>query len=77
MVSVTSAIGVEEPSFPKCWETMQCRRRDECPAFPDYGRACFAVTGTFCQGQDQGSYRLKIRKCRNCGFYEELMGEKR
>lgn len=58
-----------------CWEYMQCSRRDVCPAFPQYGRACFAVTGTWCQSKLQGSYEEKIEQCRqSCDWYKSLMG---
>lgn len=57
-----------------CWEFMVCGKEQNCPAFPDFGRACFAVTGTRCKGKEQGSYALKISHCRSCGFYGELMG---
>lgn len=58
-----------------CWEHTKCGREEECPAYPDHGRDCFAVTGTWCRGEEQGSYEEKIEKCRRlCKFYEELMG---
>lgn len=75
MVSTATASRVEEYTRPNCWERMQCGREGNCPAYPNFGRACFAVTGTMCRGEDQGSYREKIRNCRSCSFYEELMGD--
>ena len=34
------------------------------------GRACWAVTGTFCGGQVQGTFAAKLSNCMNCAFYE-------
>jgi methyl-accepting chemotaxis protein len=75
MVSTGRAGKVEEYPQLQCWERIQCGRQGNCTAYPDYGRACFAVTGTVCRGEDQGSYRGKIKRCRTCSFYQELMGE--
>jgi hypothetical protein len=58
-----------------CWEHRRCGRESSCPAYPLYGRACFAVTGTWCRGEEQASYDVKIDKCRGtCDFYKEIMG---
>ncbi len=39
------------------------------------GRACWAVTGTFCGGQVQGTFALKLANCMECGFYQAVMKE--
>lgn len=58
-----------------CWESLNCGKTNECPAYPDHGRDCFAVTGTLCNGTKQGAYKEKIDACRkNCGFYSGKMG---
>ena len=58
-----------------CWDYTKCRRQAECPAYPDHGRTCFAVTGTWCRGEKQASYEAKIERCRSlCGFYKDMMG---
>jgi methyl-accepting chemotaxis protein len=58
-----------------CWDVMKCgERRETCPAYPTQGRNCFAVTGTMCRGEEQGSYEEKIAKCRACEFYKKVMG---
>ena len=60
-----------------CWEYTKCGRERQCPAYPNYGRNCFAVTGTWCRGEQQGDYDKKIGKCRNsCPFFKELMEER-
>ncbi len=58
-----------------CWEYMGCGMEQNCPAYPNYGRSCFAVTGTYCRGEKQTSYDHKIAKCRElCPFYKHMMG---
>jgi methyl-accepting chemotaxis protein len=58
----------------KCWDATHCGKRDSCPAYPNNGRTCYAVTGTLCRGEKQGSYTEKIASCREtCPFYAELM----
>jgi signal transduction histidine kinase len=63
----------EESLQIKCWEYMECGRdRDsslKCPAFPNFGRACWAVAGTFCEGKVQGTFAQKYEDCTRCRFY--------
>ena len=57
-----------------CWEMLKGQKESGCPAYPDHGRNCFAVTATLCRGETQGSYDEKISKCRiSCDFYRGLM----
>ncbi len=57
-----------------CWDATQCGKTDSCPAYPKNGRTCYAVTGTLCRGEKQGSYTKKVAGCREtCSFYAELM----
>ena len=59
-----------------CWEANNCGEKHVCPGYPNNGRTCYAVTGTYCQGQVQGSYVKKIEKCReSCSFFSEIMEE--
>src|SRR5512146_981706 len=39
------------------------------------GRACTYVTGTFCSGTVQGTYREKSKNCDECDFYEKVRQE--
>jgi signal transduction histidine kinase len=56
-----------------CWEFMKCRREvnDEvrCPSYPNFGRACWAVAGTFCEGKVQGTFAQKYQSCSKCEFF--------
>lgn len=61
-----------------CWEYMKCgrevggahaREMGVCPAYPDDGRRCARVAGTFCGGEVQGTFAQKLQSCFNCSFY--------
>lgn len=36
------------------------------------GRFCWTVTGTFCEGQQQGNYANKLENCLKCGFIRQV-----
>ncbi len=59
-----------------CWEVMRCNRAredagDPCPAWPNFGRACWAVAGTQCEGAPQGTQARNLGDCADCGFFRE------
>ena len=62
----------------QCWEFMQCGRdtncETKCPAFPHFGRICWAVAGTLCAGKVHGSFAQKITTCRTCKLYRQVKG---
>ena len=39
------------------------------------GRACWAVAGTLCGGQVQGSFAQKTANCIKCEFYQQVAAE--
>lgn len=39
------------------------------------GRFCWAISGTFCFGEVQGSYAKKIQGCMDCGFFWLVVNE--
>ncbi|MDA8171889.1 MAG: ATP-binding protein [Nitrospiraceae bacterium] len=63
----------EESLNVQCWEYMKCEgKRDasiKCPAYPNFGRICWVVAGTFCEGKVQGIYAQKWEDCKKCDFY--------
>jgi signal transduction histidine kinase len=63
-----------------CWEYMQCKQdvnHDEsCPAYPHFGRICWAVAGTLCAGKVQGTFAQKIHDCHRCGYYRTMQSAK-
>lgn len=65
-------VEVENPLLVKCWERLNCERKD-CPS---YGKQrCWAIAGTFCQGNVQGAFAQKIGDCRRCVVYKESCGD--
>ena len=66
----------EESREVKCWEYMKCGRDKDatmkCPAYSNFGRVCWAVAGTFCEGKAQGTFAQKYEDCRKCDFYQML-----
>jgi len=62
----------------KCWEFMKCGRDNDaslkCPAYPNFGRVCWAVAGTFCEGKVQGTFAQKYEDCQKCEFYNKMKG---
>jgi signal transduction histidine kinase len=59
-----------------CWEHMKCGREVnsevKCPAYPNFGRACWVVAGTFCEGRVQGTFAQKFEDCKKCEFYQKV-----
>ena len=39
------------------------------------GRACWALTGTFCGGTVQGTFAAKLKNCMDCEFYKLVSSE--
>lgn len=66
----------EESQEVKCWEYMKCGRDKDattkCPAYSNFGRVCWVVAGTFCEGKVQGTFAQKYDDCRKCDFYQML-----
>jgi signal transduction histidine kinase len=60
----------------KCWEYMKCGRDKDaslkCPAYPNFGRVCWAVAGTFCEGKVQGTFAQKYEDCQKCEFFQKM-----
>jgi two-component system NtrC family sensor kinase len=62
---------------PACWEAVHCGRAgddvpDPCPAWPHFGRACWAVAGTQCEGRVRGTQAAILGDCCDCGFFREM-----
>jgi two-component system NtrC family sensor kinase len=66
----------EESCKVPCWEYMKCGRDKDatlkCPAYPDFGRICWVIAGTFCEGKVQGTFAQKYEDCGKCEFYQKV-----
>ncbi|MCK4910119.1 MAG: HAMP domain-containing protein [Thermodesulfovibrionales bacterium] len=69
----------EDMAGTKCWEFMGCGRdtgkEAKCPAYPNFGRVCWVVAGTFCEGRVQGTFAQKYEDCRKCAFYNKKVNK--
>jgi two-component system sensor histidine kinase HydH len=66
------AVEVENPGVVRCWTRLGCEKTD-CPS---YGKTrCWAIAGTFCHGNVQGTFAQKIGDCRQCVVYQESCGD--
>jgi signal transduction histidine kinase len=64
----------------KCWEFTKCGIENaegaanmRCPAYPHYGRICWAIAGTFCGKKVSGAIAQKLGDCRKCEFYNAVV----
>ncbi|HHN65644.1 MAG TPA: sensor histidine kinase [Nitrospirae bacterium] len=73
-------VPAEETFKTQCWEYMKCgvektegaiERR--CPSYPNYGRICWVIAGTYCEGRVQGAIAQKIGDCKKCEFYNRVV----
>jgi signal transduction histidine kinase len=70
----------EDISKIKCWEFLKCgvekaegAAQMMCRAYPNYGRICWAVAGTFCGGKVSGAIAQKLGDCKKCEFYKRVV----
>ena len=64
----------EEDSKTQCWQCIGCGIETDpsrrCPAYPYFGRICWAIAGTMCEGKVMGTYADKIHDCHQCPFFK-------
>lgn len=39
------------------------------------GRSCWVIAGTYCGGEVQGNYAVKINNCADCDFFKLVLKE--
>ncbi|MBI5408803.1 MAG: sensor histidine kinase [Nitrospirae bacterium] len=73
----------EESVKVKCWEFTRCgvekaegAAQFRCAAYPDYGRICWAIAGTFCGKKVSGAIAQKLGDCKKCEFYRRVVVRK-
>lgn len=70
----------EEGGRIPCWEFMHCGIEQDtsrrCPAYPYFGRICWAIAGTYCAGKVAGIFAEKIDSCQACPYYLSVQEEK-
>gem|GEM_PF-616861 len=69
----------EEDGRKPCWEYLQCGIESDpsrtCPAYPYFGRICWAIAGTLCEGKVTGTFAEKTHNCRQCPVFQEMWRE--
>jgi DNA-binding XRE family transcriptional regulator len=59
-----------------CWEIKKCpfEHRERCAAWEfRAGYFCWFITGTFCGGNQQESWKEKIKLCYRCQVYNSIL----
>lgn len=73
-------VSKEEERKTKCWEFHKCgvdktegAALIKCSAYPNYGRICWTVAGTFCGKGVSGTIAHKLGDCKKCEFYKHVV----
>ena len=56
-----------------CWTLKKCppRIKSKCPAWEfDAGKYCWFISGTICNGTNQGNWKEKMQICRSCEVFQ-------
>lgn len=60
----------------RCWDITGCpeAQRQKCPAYNSSEVRCWLLSGTWCEGAQQGDFSAKIRNCMTCEAYKVIQG---
>lgn len=59
-----------------CWDIKKCpiKIKRNCPAWEfQIGHLCWFINGTICQGEVQESWKEKMKICRRCEAFREIL----
>jgi hypothetical protein len=59
-----------------CWVTKKCppKKKKECPAWEfKSGKLCWFINGTICDGVVYKDWRQKMKSCRSCEVFTNLL----
>ena len=62
-----------------CWKIKKCSsdQRKRCPAWElKAGDLCWFINGTVCEGTVQKSWQEKMKICKACEIFSQLLGER-
>ncbi|NJD61324.1 MAG: sensor histidine kinase [Deltaproteobacteria bacterium] len=68
----------EDPFRTQCWEFVRCGVESaeeawrKCPAYPNYGRICWSIAGSFADDKARCVHSEKVGDCTKCEFYDRL-----
>ena len=64
-----------------CWGYKKCGREEGgenasqlgvCPAYPNHGKNCWMVAGTFCNGEPGGTTARELSSCLSCDWHKKV-----
>lgn len=61
-----------------CWAVKKCspKQRKQCPAWEfRAGDLCWFINGTVCEGKVQASWQDKMKICRTCEVFADMLAE--
>ncbi|MEE8398923.1 MAG: helix-turn-helix transcriptional regulator [Desulfobacterales bacterium] len=59
-----------------CWEIRKCppEQKQACPAWEfQIGHLCWFINGTICYGTVQANWSEKMKLCRSCDVFQDLL----
>jgi DNA-binding XRE family transcriptional regulator len=59
-----------------CWVSQDCPEdtRNRCPAWEfQCGDLCWFINGTMCRGKKQKNWESKMKICRNCNVFQNML----
>ncbi len=59
-----------------CWEIHECpvEIREHCPAWEfQASHLCWFINGTICQGKVRESWQKKMKLCRQCDVFQDML----
>ncbi len=59
-----------------CWRVRKCppEQKEACPAWEfQIGDFCWLINGTICYGAVQASWQEKMKLCRSCEVFQDLL----
>ncbi len=68
----------DKASTKNCWVIKECPadQKKDCPAWEYHaGKLCWLISGTICAGEDQRSWREKMKICRECEVLQAVLDE--
>ncbi|WP_240744328.1 DNA-binding transcriptional regulator [Desulfopila sp. IMCC35006] len=63
-----------QDSLKPCWEKKLCNVKEECPAWEfQSGHLCWFLSGTLCECTQDISQKEKLKICKQCDIFTDLM----
>jgi len=76
MLYLLSMQRIKDKSIKPCWEIKKCPKkwRANCAAWElKFCYTCWFINGTFCEGKEQMDWPEKIKICRQCEVFQQIL----